>query len=885
MVKYVWPKHYQEQVALNEDIIVTFVTPLDAATVNDSNVWVIQEGNITRHPGTVSYEQTSGTYRIRFSPSVNYQPNTTYQVTIRGESEEVVDTADVDEGIKDAFGYSIKGDYVWTFTTGDNTIVAEPELIYPSDKSSIDTTPTFQWSSVNGANEYEIIVSENPSFESAEWTTTTTQTELAPPIPLDNREHWWKVRAIDASGNAGAWSEVWSFYKGDIDIGYIAPEDQPIVDYPLELDIQRSTTSIAVTNMYPAANQLNVPLNLSYVALELNGYVSPSLVSADTFKLVGQPFTKDYEYMDDQTWWQRSVVRVEPPVGYESNKTAADHIRSIEAHGEVNMKRITVYDPSADKTIILGVFDTKRSVSDKDYEMPVVKTTTTVRLTPAGVIDGYNKSFKLPNEPIDNTLEVYIDGVMTTEYTLTDNIIEFNIAPAIGTNIEAMYETGYMVIEKLAGKYDGHDTVYYLTRSPINSSLVIYKNDNTLVELIDYTINNNEITFIEPPIETDEIYAKYYAQLNFIRNEQPSGVIDGVNTVFTLSTQPIVNSEQVFIDGLLLLRGTDYTISADTITFTTAPVPGSIILCEYFTAEPYMINDIPSGVIDGNNKTFTLLAEPEPITFELYKNGMLLKRNEYVLSGNTVELAVAPVISDVLQASYQIAGSGTILYPKADSINFLLPNNKYTLTFSTDDYHYSNWFTSQYWPLFADISEVRVELANIVDISDEELYYLVRQKSIDAIFIQTSPFHYLIDSAEYPYGKMTIPFDPNDPVYCVYKYVLYRTAYDILVNAYVSAGANSGGQKQLGELTIRRGDLRNIIGGPGRGGILGALYDKLKPWEDCIHGHTGVGRAHSTGIVRGVNNYDQYNNDYPLDVRIPYSNRQYIYNRRWHNTL
>lgn len=65
--------------------------------------------------------------------------------------------------------------------------------------------------------------------------------------------------------------------------------------------------------------------------------------------------------------------------------------------------------------------------------------------------------------------------------------------------------------------------------------------------------------------------------------ERPSGAIDGVNTVFTLSLTPQPGSEQVFVNGVRQNRGADndYIIEGKTITFNEAPAAGSVILVDY----------------------------------------------------------------------------------------------------------------------------------------------------------------------------------------------------------------------------------------------------------------------------------------------------------------
>ena len=60
----------------------------------------------------------------------------------------------------------------------------------------------------------------------------------------------------------------------------------------------------------------------------------------------------------------------------------------------------------------------------------------------------------------------------------------------------------------------------------------------------------------------------------FVTRETPAGSVNGVNTVFTLASIPVVGSEEVFLNGLLQEpgAGNDYTISGATITYLAAPV-------------------------------------------------------------------------------------------------------------------------------------------------------------------------------------------------------------------------------------------------------------------------------------------------------------------------
>ena len=70
---------------------------------------------------------------------------------------------------------------------------------------------------------------------------------------------------------------------------------------------------------------------------------------------------------------------------------------------------------------------------------------------------------------------------------------------------------------------------------------------------------------------------------SFIDKEVPSGFIDGYNTIFTLDYTPILNSEHIYLNGILQDEGSveDYTITGNTIEFIVAPSISMKIKCSY----------------------------------------------------------------------------------------------------------------------------------------------------------------------------------------------------------------------------------------------------------------------------------------------------------------
>ena len=60
---------------------------------------------------------------------------------------------------------------------------------------------------------------------------------------------------------------------------------------------------------------------------------------------------------------------------------------------------------------------------------------------------------------------------------------------------------------------------------------------------------------------------------NFVDAETPAGPINGVNTIFTLANTPLSNSMHLFLNGVRQRPTTDYSVTGNTITYTSGAKP------------------------------------------------------------------------------------------------------------------------------------------------------------------------------------------------------------------------------------------------------------------------------------------------------------------------
>jgi hypothetical protein len=90
--------------------------------------------------------------------------------------------------------------------------LAAPAMVGPAADARFTpgTNITFDWSDVNGAASYTIQVDDQNTFSSPVVNQTVTTSQFSTST-LPTQTMWWRVRAHDASNNAGAWSAVRRF--------------------------------------------------------------------------------------------------------------------------------------------------------------------------------------------------------------------------------------------------------------------------------------------------------------------------------------------------------------------------------------------------------------------------------------------------------------------------------------------------------------------------------------------------------------------------------------------------------------------------------------------------------------------------------------------------
>ena len=90
------------------------------------------------------------------------------------------------------------------------------------------------------------------------------------------------------------------------------------------------------------------------------------------------------------------------------------------------------------------------------------------------------------------------------------------------------------------------------------------------------TLGSTSVTYVQDTAGT-------LSPTNFVTEETPSGSINGSNTSFTIANTPTAGTVKLYLNGVRQKSGAgnDYTITTITITMTTAPVSGDVMIVDY----------------------------------------------------------------------------------------------------------------------------------------------------------------------------------------------------------------------------------------------------------------------------------------------------------------
>lgn len=200
--------------------------------------------------------------------------------------------------------------------------------------------------------------------------------------------------------------------------------------------------------------------------------------------------------------------------------------------------------------------------------------------------------------------------------------------------------------ERPSGNMNGTNTTFTLVSAPSpTAGLILAVNGIVLRPGTDYTLSGNTITLNSAPSSTDWLRAWY--DFGYLYNAEAPTASSPLGGIFDLAAAPLSGTLLFFVNGLLALNGTDYTLSSNQADFVDAPDASDWELAWYTTSATsgYSYNETPSGTINGTNTVFTLAASASGVMVVV--NGVLQAEGvDYTRSGGTITFLIAPASGD-----------------------------------------------------------------------------------------------------------------------------------------------------------------------------------------------------------------------------------------------
>jgi hypothetical protein len=174
--------------------------------------------------------------------------------------------------------------------TYDKTAPAKPTLVSPAHNALVSGNPTQNWTSVSGVHHYLYQSADNNGFSPLIYSTSLSGTSRT---VSGNQTigFWWRVRAVDAAGNEGPWSDAWF-----LNVDNTAPAKPTLVSPVDDAQVKGATLTNdwgdvlgAVKYIYESYN------NSTATSLRFSAEYSPSQKTATNVA-------------DTQFWWRVKAI-------------------------------------------------------------------------------------------------------------------------------------------------------------------------------------------------------------------------------------------------------------------------------------------------------------------------------------------------------------------------------------------------------------------------------------------------------------------------------------------------------------------------------------------------------------------------------------------------
>ena len=301
--------------------------------------------------------------------------------------------------------------------------------------------------------------------------------------------------------------------------------------------------------------------------------------------------------------------------------------------------------------------------------------------------DGLNTTFGLTSAPAGkNNLQVYVDGVYQAKenFSLSGSTLTISPAPPSGVELEVIHIkaiTGQISLDKFDG--DNSTTAFSMSQSINNeNNLQVYIN-GVYQSKDTYSTSGSTLTLTTAPATGAKIEVVHIKPVDVTSLNSEVFTGNGTKTAYDLTATPSNAAKTlVFIQGVYQEKST-YSISGNTITFTTAPPDGYTIEVTVFGKLAVSENTVTVERFTGNNTkaSFVLTASPSANNVDVYISGLYQNKNSYTYSAGTITFDEAPDTGAVVEAKY-IANITQVVAADNDFYKFQWVSSEQTANFT-----------------------------------------------------------------------------------------------------------------------------------------------------------------------------------------------------------
>ena len=298
----------------------------------------------------------------------------------------------------------------------------------------------------------------------------------------------------------------------------------------------------------------------------------------------------------------------------------------------------------------------------------ISSTITTILSDSVTVISTGNLSYNIGTSVSDpKRILVSIEGMLqipTTDYSVSGSTLTFPSAPPVGANIEVKFfgtetlnSTPTLVSKVDSFVATGSSLVFNLSMYPTSKDYVTVLIDGVLQQSDVYTLSGNTITLSDYPAQNANIDIRMIGGRVGSSYNTRTFTGNGAANTFTLTNGFTNDTVLVFENGVAQMPGSDYTITNDVLTFTTAPAANVIVqVRELGIAGP----NVAAAISGFDQVTGNLVP-----TLDLIKNlGSSTKRwNQLYLKSNGLVLGNVTIgATDTTLTLTSNTGATTTLY-------------------------------------------------------------------------------------------------------------------------------------------------------------------------------------------------------------------------------